>query len=99
MLRRVLIPLVAAVILAAPAMAQRGPVIPGAGWDAQERAPEREREVPLNVILRDLKMRYGGQHLDAQREGDRYVISWITDDGRRMTIEVDARTGRVLSTR
>lgn len=69
------------------------------GWDAprQERTPQRD--VSLSSVLREIKARYGGQHLDAQKMGDRYVISWITEDGRRLTIEVDANTGRILSTR
>lgn len=59
----------------------------------------RDREVPLNSILRDLRSKYGGQHLDAQKIGDRYRISWITEDGRRLVIEVDASTGRTMSVR
>jgi hypothetical protein len=44
-------------------------------------------------------MRYGGQHLDAQRRGDRWMISWITEQGQRLTIEADVSTGRIISTR
>ncbi len=74
---------------------QRGG-FPSSQWDQ----PGRDREdVPLGSVLRELQARYGGQHLDAQKVGDRYIISWITKDGRRLTIEVDASTGRILSTR
>lgn len=112
MLRRTLLSALAALAIAAPASAQHGrdddkrgnpfqgrDGFPSSQWDQshQERAPQRE--VPLGSVLRDLKGRYGGQHLDAQKVGDRYIISWITGDGRRLTIEVDATTGRVLSTR
>lgn len=78
---------------------QRGDGFPSSQWDQprEERAPQRE--VSLNSVERELRSRYGGQMLDAQKMGDRYVISWITKDGRRMTIEVDATNGRILSTR
>lgn len=116
MLRRILIPALVALLVATPALAQRGrgndndrqrenPFFqrgegsPSTQWDQprEERAPQRE--VSLNSVERELRSRYGGQMLDAQKMGDRYVISWITKDGRRMTIEVDASTGRILSTR
>jgi hypothetical protein len=70
---------------------------PGNQW-APPGEPQ-EREVPLGSILRDLRQRYGGQQLDTSKSGDRYVIQWLTQDGRRLTIEVDAATGRVISTR
>ncbi|MBI1360917.1 MAG: hypothetical protein GC155_11620 [Alphaproteobacteria bacterium] len=67
------------------------------GQGDQQRA--QQREVSLSEILRRLQSQYGGQHLDARREGDRYVISWITGEGRRLVIEVDAATGRTISVR
>lgn len=79
-------------------LVQRGG-FPSTQWDQPGRDRESEREVPLGSVLRDLQARYGGQHLDAQKVGNRYIISWITKDGRRLTIEVDASTGRILSTR
>ncbi len=110
MLRRTLLSALALLMAATPAYAQRGrgpdgdrqrgrDGFPSSQWDQprEERAPQRE--VSLSSVLRELKSRYGGQHLDAQKVGDRYIISWITDDGRRLTIEVDATTGRILSTR
>ncbi|MDP3735827.1 MAG: hypothetical protein Q8R02_00465 [Hyphomonadaceae bacterium] len=106
MLRRVFLSglaMIAAISVAAsPASAQRGrdrdQGFPGSQWNPQEDR-EQQREVPLSSILRELRGRYGGQHLDAQKAGGRYIIAWITGDGRRLTIEVDAATGRVLSTR
>jgi hypothetical protein len=65
----------------------------------QDRQDRQQREVPLSDILRDLRGQYGGQHLDAQKVGGRYRISWITGDGRRLVIEVDAATGRTISVR
>jgi hypothetical protein len=85
-----------------PASAQRGrdQVFPRSDWNEPRGDDDRqEREVPLSSVIRDLRMRYGGQHLDAQKQGGRYVIAWITEEGRRLTIEVDASNGRVISTR
>jgi hypothetical protein len=71
---------------------QRGP---GDQWNA----PQQQREVPLSSIVRDIGRQFGGRQLDSTRRGDRWVIGWITQDGRRLTIEADAVTGRILSTR
>lgn len=105
MLRRILIPALAALLITSPALAQggfgdrqRGGGFPSQQWDRGGDGNE-EREVSLNQVQRQLQSRYGGQMLDAQKAGDRYIISWITKDGRRLTIEVDASSGRVLSTR
>jgi len=98
MLRRMLIPALVALLITTPALAQRGGGFPSSQWDRSGEDRE-EREVSLNQVQRQLQSRYGGQMLDAQKAGDRYIISWITKDGRRLTIEVDASSGRVLSTR
>jgi uncharacterized membrane protein YkoI len=94
----------AALLIATPALAQRGDRFPQSQWDnpregREDREPEREREVSLNSVRREIQSRYGGEMLDAQKMGNRYIISWITKDGRRLTIEVDATNGRILSTR
>src|SRR5689334_16845561 len=95
MLRRTLISALAAIaatlVATAPSFAQRSQFAPP--------EDQQQRDVPRNVLLRELKMRYGGQHLDARKEGARYIIAWITGDGRRLTIEVDARNGRTISVR
>ena len=95
--------LAATLVAVEPASAQRGqgnPFQQGGRetWAPSENEQER-REVPLNSILRNLRERYGGRHLDANKVRDRWVIPWITADGKRLTIEVDAETGRVISTR
>lgn len=87
--------LAAAVVTAGPAAAQRG----GRGGLDSQWDNGQEREVPLGSVLRDLRSQYGGRHLDAQKAGSRYIISWITEDGRRLTIEVDASSGRTISVR
>ncbi|MDZ4761684.1 MAG: hypothetical protein SGJ21_11480 [Alphaproteobacteria bacterium] len=102
MFRRVLIPVLAALLMAAPVTAQQSTWAPEGrdrDRDRDRGGFERQDEVPLSSILRDLRMRYGGQHLDTQQMGGRYVISWITEDGRRLVIEVDASSGRTLSVR
>ncbi len=107
MKRRLFILAMGAVLAGAPALAQDagsrrgfGPQQdPSSQWAPRDQRDDRGPEVPLSMVLRELRSEFGGQHLDAQRRGDRYVIFWLTDDGRRLTIEVDARTGRRLSVR
>lgn len=66
---------------------QRGDRQPSSQWDVprRERSDEQTREIPLSEILRRLKAQHGGRHLDARRQGDVYIISWLTDDGKRLT--------------
>jgi hypothetical protein len=101
MFRKALIPLMAALLAAgiatAPADAQRGDRgnnSPFNQWDQprEERMPQRE--VSLSEVLRDLRMKYGGRHLDARKAGEHYIIAWMTDDGRRLNLRVNATTGR-----
>ena len=107
MLRRTLIPLMAAVLMASaaisPAHAQRGrdrdqpfgnPFQRGDSWDRPRDQNTPQREVSLSDVLRDLRSKYGGQHLDARKAGGYYMISWMTEDGRRLNLRVNASTGR-----
>ena len=102
MFRRTLLLAIAAIaattVAVSPASAQRGRDLQS-NWAGGEERQEQRREVPLSSVLRDLRKQYGGQHLDAAKQGERYVIAWITEEGRRLTIEVDVATGRVLSVR
>ena len=84
-------------VAALPASAQRGGLT--SQWAGEEREEQQRREVPLSSVIRDLRKQYGGQHLDASKVGDRYVIAWVTEEGKRLTIEVDAATGRTISVR
>jgi len=58
--------------------------------------------VPLREIFATLKDRYGGYQLDAElfstASGSEYRIDWMSGDGRRMRIVVNAQTGRILRT-
>lgn len=104
MVRRVLLSLIAAALVAGatatPALAQRGRGGGGGNdslfsqWDRPREDRQPQREVSLSDVLRDLRSRYGGQHLDARRAGDYYIIAWMTSDGRRLNIRVNAITGR-----
>lgn len=107
MLRRILLPLMAAVLMASaaisPAHAQRGrdrdqpfdnPFQRGDSWDRPRDQNTPQREVSLSDVLRDLRSKYGGQHLDARKAGGYYMISWMTEDGRRLNLRVNASTGR-----
>lgn len=76
---------------------------------AQSFSPGEAREavrkgdiLPLKEIFNRLEARYGGYQLDASLfstagGGAEYRIDWMTGDGRRLRIRVDARTGRILS--
>ncbi|MEQ1785202.1 MAG: hypothetical protein ABMA14_27985 [Hyphomonadaceae bacterium] len=109
MFRRALFPLLTAALVAgltaSPASAQRrqhdrgieaqrGDSPFSSQWDRprEERAPQRE--VSLSDVLRDLRSKYGGQHLDARKVGEYYIIAWMTTDGRRLNLRVNAATGR-----
>lgn len=58
---------------------------------------------PLNQIFRQLKRDHGGYQVDAnlfnRNNRQVYVIDWVTDKGRRMEFTVDAKTGRILSSK
>lgn len=59
--------------------------------------------IPLKDIFAMLKERYGGYQLDAglfstSGGGSEYRIEWMTDDGRRLRVVVNAQTGRIERT-
>ena len=57
-------------------------------------------QVSLQDIQRRLQAQFGGRMVDARRAGDDvYIIDWLSGDGRKLTIVVDARTGAVQSVR
>ncbi len=70
---------------------------PGQARDAVKQG----RTVPLSRIFQSLKREYGGYQLGADlysRDGGGavYEIDWLTDDGRKVHVTVDAETGAVL---
>lgn len=89
--------------LALPALAQGQW---GSSWSPTEARSARERGVikPLKDIFRDLKRRFGGYQLNAElfsREtgGMEYHVAWMTEDGRKIDLVIDAATGQIVETR
>jgi uncharacterized membrane protein YkoI len=73
---------------------------PNQARDARERGQIR----PLKEIFRDLKRRYGGYQLNAELYASddgsmEYRVSWLTEDGRKIDLVVDAATGEIKSSR
>ncbi|MAV49679.1 MAG: hypothetical protein CME93_01825 [Hyphomonadaceae bacterium] len=96
---------VSAVLLVSMGLAWPGPAT--ADWSRTftprqaHDARERGTTVPLRQIFSRLKRRYGGYQIDAnlhERNGQQvYVIKWMTDEGKRIRLLVDARSGRRLN--
>jgi len=71
---------------------------PGQARDASQSGDIK----PLREVIQDLKQRFGGSYLNAelfskQGGGAEYRIDWVTDDGRKLRLVVDAESGRVIS--
>lgn len=84
--------------IAAPATAQ--------GWGNSFSAGEARNASqngqirPLREVIRSLKREFGGSYLNAElfsKEGGgaEYHIDWVTEDGRKLRLIVDAESGRV----
>ena len=72
---------------------------PGAAADDVRRAREAVqagRHVGLEAILDDALRRFPGRVLDAELDDDEYEVEVLTADGRKIELEYDARTGRLL---
>ena len=71
--------------------------------EAREAVKEG-RTVPLSRIFQTLKREYGGYQLGADlysqdSGGAVYEIDWLTDDGRKVHVKVDAQTGAIIDRR
>lgn len=64
-----------------------------------QTAQAQGQNVPLSVVLRNIRSRYPGKHLDTRLTGNKYKVIWLTPDGRRLDILADARTGNIISVR
>ncbi len=91
---------IAALGTTAPASAQGwgNSFSPGQARDASQNGDIK----PLREVIQKLKREFGGSHLSAElfsKEGGgaEYRIDWITDDGRKLRLVVDAQNGRVIS--
>jgi len=80
------------------------------GWGNQfspgeaREAVKEGRTVPLSKIFQTLKGEYGGYQLGAdlysqESGGAVYEIDWLTEDGRKVQVTVDAQTGAIVSRR
>lgn len=72
---------------------------PAAATDDGRRAREAVqsgRHVGLEAILEDALRRFPGRVLDAELDDDEYEVEILTLDGRKIELEYDARTGRLL---
>jgi uncharacterized membrane protein YkoI len=89
-----------------------GPVaqVQDPGWGNQfspgqaRDAVKEGRTVPLSRIFQNLKREYGGYQLGAdlysqEAGGAVYEIDWLTEDGRKVHVTVDAQTGAVIDRR
>ncbi len=105
MLRFLLAALALSAVAVDPAAAQfrdrRGPpdlsstLSPSEAGDAVQEG----RHVPLRAILSQIQGRFPGKLLDQRLDRGRpsiYVIDWLTVDGRKLTIRVNAETGAIL---
>lgn len=86
---------------------------PGSNWAAPSQDRQQDRAwqgaksgniLPMSKIRQTLKQRYDGDMRDAflheRRNGAlEYEVIWMTQDNRRLTLIVDAQTGRVVSSR
>jgi hypothetical protein len=88
----------------APALPPRPPNSLGADWRLQQnevrQGVTQRRLVPLGTVIQQLSQRMGGRQLDAglEYQGERaiYRVRWITRDGRRVDMLIDAVTGAML---
>lgn len=68
--------------------------------DDAERAREgveAGRYVPLEDIIRDARQRYPGRIVEVELEDDdEYEIEILQDDGTKVELDYDARTGELL---
>jgi|TARA_R110000868_G_scaffold322583_3_gene583539 uncharacterized membrane protein YkoI len=97
------VPAVARAEAAGTEMAQR--YDPRDRYTPGEARTEREQGhlVPAVRVIGEVRRRFpGAQVLDAELEGGaqpRYIVKILTQDGRRIDVVADARTGDILSER
>ncbi len=91
---------------ARPTQARSAASHPPAFATAELRYAQNQQPVPLEQVIQSLHARYPGSEsksLDArilERPGAvLYEIIWLTQDGRKLVITVDAATGQVIGTK
>jgi hypothetical protein len=101
--RKGLLPLTLVLIAFAPfaqAYSMPGPLLKGAAAREQERAPEVMRDgISLDEAVRRAEEQYRARvvRTDVQDEDGRkvYVLKLLSEDGRVITVRIDAATGRM----
>jgi len=78
------------------ACAQTQSFTPGTPSNGQASTPP----VPLKDVFAALESRFGGYQIDVElfstRNGQEYRIEWMSGEGERLSIVVDAETGRIV---
>jgi hypothetical protein len=77
-----------------------GPVLGGAAAREQERAPQTQKDgISLDEAVRRAEQQYRARvvRTDVQDEDGRtvYVLKLLSEDGRVITVRIDAATGRM----
>ncbi len=72
-------------------------------WTLADDDADRARDgvksgeyLPLEQILRDALARYPGLVVEVELDDDEYEIEVLMDDGAKIELEYDARTGELL---
>lgn len=84
--------LLASFLLLAPAMQ---PLFADEDADRARTAVESGRYVPLEKILEDALARYPGQVVGVELDDDEYEIEILRENGDKVELEFDARTGEL----
>lgn len=63
--------------------------------DRARSAVEAGRYLPLEQILRDALARYPGRVVEVELDDDEYEIEILLDDGDKVELEFDARSGEL----
>lgn len=64
--------------------------------DRAREGVEAGRYVPLEDIIRSARQRYPGRIVEVELDDDEYEIEILQDDGTKVELEYDARTGKLL---
>ncbi len=82
----------AILLLLAPAMQ---PARADDDADRARNAVEAGRYLPLEQILREALARYPGRVVEVELDDDEYEIEILLDDGDKVELEFDARSGEL----
>ncbi len=101
-MKRIILSLLLAGLLSLPSMAQLGGFNPSSSYTPNQArdAVKNGEAKSLSEIKSIVKSRYGGYMVAMKRfDGQRYSLRWEKRGGIVVDLEVDARTGRILSER